>query len=130
MGSLVEVDTKWSFSMNLIKYWETDQQRDPSILLDTSDATRTSFTLAAHDSPSMSDCQIADTDELGESLGQSSELDDHNGEEAEEAKAEGKEDKKVKVEWKRPKHPTREEFFEQAIVVAMEKAMKQVKGSL
>ena len=48
----------------------------PGILLDTLDVTETSSTLAAHDSPSMSDCQIADTDKLGESLEQSSDLDD------------------------------------------------------
>ena len=54
---------------------------------------------------------------------------DHSGEKAEEGKAEGKEEQKVKVERKKPKQPTREEFFEQAIVVAMEKAMKMNEAS-
>ena len=94
----------------------------PSTLLDTSDATGTSPTLAAHHSPPTLDCQITDSDELGEPL-------DHSGEKAEEGKAEGKEEQKVKVERKKPKRPTREEFFEQAIVVAMEKAMKMNEAS-
>ena len=89
--------------------------------------TRTSSTLAAHDSFSMSDCQIADTDELGESLGQSSELDDHNGEKAGEGKDEGKEEHKIVQ--KKPKRPTRQEFFEQAFILAMEKVMKMNEAS-